>query len=372
MTQSTDAVHLPTLASACKACSQASVLVDKDGKLIECNSLANSFFLRNVKRWKAKPLLALVDCHHAATLEHLTQFETLKMLFGKATANSPMRVRLQHPSGEFHWFDLQYSATGTEDKNPVYLISFFEVNRYERMEHALHSIEKAEAISLLAGSLAHDFNNLLSLIISYADLMHSNLETHSPLRRYAQSIGSAAQKGAALMKTFASISRQDSFTELVELNLPDLVQEMENLLARAIGKHIKIVNRIDLKEAWVFGDPMQLELALLNLFINARDATQGKGLIELNLCRKEILEPLKGAPGVSGEYIVLSIQDNGTGIAPEIQSRIFEPFFTTKSSGKGTGLGLSTVKSVMERCGGFVTVDSALGHGARFDLYFPA
>ncbi|MCD8482963.1 MAG: HAMP domain-containing histidine kinase [Verrucomicrobia bacterium] len=92
----------------------------------------------------------------------------------------------------------------------------------------------------------------------------------------------------------------------------------------------------------------------------------------MNLCRKEILEPLKGAPGVSGEYIVLSIQDNGTGIAPEIQSRIFEPFFTTKSSGKGTGLGLSTVKSVMERCGGFVTVDSALGHGARFDLYFPA
>lgn len=361
-----------SLTQLCHSSSQACMLVDHDGNLLACNELAQAFFARPIKRWRGKNIVNLLECHRAASLEHITQFSTLVAMLDRACANSPLRVRLKQPSGDLHWFDVMRQSVVIEHDKLLMLISFFEVNRYERMEQALHNIEKAEAISLLAGSLAHDFNNLLSLIISYADLLDNNLDLSSPLKRYAQAIGSSAQKGAALMKTFSSISKQEGFTELVEVNLPDLVEEIEFLLARAIGKHVRIINRIECENARVFGDPIQLELALLNLFINARDAMGGKGTIEMSMNRREIHTPVPGLPRVTGEFIVLSVRDSGSGIPLELQDRIFEPFFTTKASGKGTGLGLATVKSVMERSGGFVVLESSPGQGARFDLYFPA
>jgi signal transduction histidine kinase len=361
------------ITALCQHSTYPVVHTDSNGKIQHLSEPAKVFLTAGTTRWKKQPLLKVIPLSYQESSSQIAHFDQLVSLSHSHASQRPMIVSATSGSGDFHSFILnQISFTAENQSEREYLWTFIDITRYQRMEDSLYKAEKAEAISYLAGSLAHDFNNLLSLISSYSDLLMLNLDLNNPLRRYAQAISSSAQKGSNLIKTFSAISKHNGSMELTEVDLTAMITDIETLLGKAIGSRIKIANHFDSSHSSVLADPIQLELALINLFINARDAMEGKGRIDVYLREQAMPEDLPDAGISAGSYIVLAIQDTGSGIDPMIIDSIFEPFFTTKPEGQGTGLGLSTVRNVMERCGGFVLVNSLPGQGARFELFFPA
>jgi signal transduction histidine kinase len=241
-----------------------------------------------------------------------------------------------------------------------------------RSEEQLRQSQKMEAIGRLAGGIAHDFNNLLTAITGYGDLLLRGLGKKHKLRREAMEISKAAQRAADLTGQLLAFSRQQVLRpRIIDLNA--VVTDMEMMLRRVIGEHIKLITRLDSDLGAVKADPGQMHQVLLNLVVNARDAMPegGEAVIEtaaVTLSKSYADEH----PGVEpGSYVRLSVSDSGTGIDEETQGRLFEPFFTTKEQGKGTGLGLSTVYGIVRQSGGHISVDSQLGKGSTFKILLP-
>jgi signal transduction histidine kinase len=232
----------------------------------------------------------------------------------------------------------------------------------EKAEEALRQSQKMEAIGRLTGGIAHDFNNLLMVASSGVELME---RTDDPKRRKALSDGvrQAVERGAALTRQLLAFSRRSPLkTEVIALK--DRIEGLSMLLERSLREDIEV--RFDLPEdLWpVEADPGELELALLNLAVNARDAMPGGG---------RLLISARNRPGSGGGPggVSLVVADTGVGMAPGVAARIFEPFFTTKEVGRGTGLGLSQVYGFARSSGGTISVVSAEGEGAAFTLFLP-
>jgi PAS domain S-box-containing protein len=238
-------------------------------------------------------------------------------------------------------------------------------------EEQLRQSQKMEAIGRLAGGIAHDFNNLLTAIIGYADLLKSRMTEHDPLRRHVDGILQVADRAAATTHQLLSFSRRQVLKPKV-LDLNALVSQLEGLLRRLIGENIELVVRRGDGTGHVRIDPGQLELALVNLAVNARDAMPqgGQLTMETSLRRVdgETATRLRLAPG---SYACVGVRDTGVGMDADTRLRLFEPFFTTKELGKGTGLGLSSVYGIINAAGGGIDVDSAPAHGSTFTIYLP-
>ncbi|KAA2233422.1 PAS domain-containing protein [Salinarimonas soli] len=233
-------------------------------------------------------------------------------------------------------------------------------------EAALRQAQKMEAVGQLTGGIAHDFNNLLGAVVGAFDLIRRKPDDPHRIRRYAEAGLEAAERGAKLTGQLLAFSRAQRI-ELKPLVATDLVQGMGDLLARTLGPQVRL--RFDLKgDGAVLSDPTQLEMALLNLAINARDAMPDGGdlVIGTRLHRSDGEGELK-----AGEYVELSAADTGSGMPPEVVARAFDPFFTTKGVGKGTGLGLSQVYGIARQAGGTVRIDSRPGAGTTVRLYLP-
>ena len=241
-----------------------------------------------------------------------------------------------------------------------------------RSEEQLRQSQKMEAIGRLAGGIAHDFNNLLTAITGYGDLLLRGLGKKNRLRREAMEISKAAQRAADLTGQLLAFSRQQVLRpKIIDLNA--VVTDMEMMLRRVIGEHIRLVTRLDSNLGAVKADPGQMHQVLLNLVVNARDAMPdgGDAVIETAVVKLS-KSYADGHPGVEpGAYVKLSVTDTGTGIDEETKRRLFEPFFTTKEQGKGTGLGLSTVYGIVKQSGGHISVDSMTGKGSRFEILLP-
>ncbi len=239
-----------------------------------------------------------------------------------------------------------------------------------RSEDQLIQAQKMEAVGRLAGGLAHDFNNLLTAINGYTDLI-LKAPIDRRLGRYVGEVRKASNRAADLTSKLLTLSRRQAAEQrIVDLN--QVVLNLEDLLQRLIGEDIELSTHLDpaLERVWV--DPAQLEQALLNLAVNARDAMPDGGQLTLETSSTSLDE--RSAKRLSlepGGYAVLQVSDTGCGMDPETMSRIFEPFFTTKTAGRGTGLGLSTVKAILEQIGGRITVASELGKGSTFATYLP-
>ncbi|MCC5807849.1 MAG: hypothetical protein JJU00_16100 [Opitutales bacterium] len=229
----------------------------------------------------------------------------------------------------------------------------------------------SEAMSQIIGGLAHDFNNLLGVVSAYADLLVDQLPNNAPTHRYARQIQTSVEKGTRLLKTFSQLSKEDA-SGLRIISLPELIEDIETLLKRVIGGRIKLIHEFAQDAGVIHADPVIVERGLINLLLNARDAIEGEGTITLRLEKRPVpREEIPGGCAEPGPFIILTVADTGCGIPEPIRDRVFDPFFTTKPPGKGSGLGLASVKAGVRKCGGFVTVESEIGGGTAFYLYFP-
>ncbi|WP_223631536.1 PAS domain-containing hybrid sensor histidine kinase/response regulator [Pseudomonas atacamensis] len=249
-----------------------------------------------------------------------------------------------------------------------------EMFERERAEDALRHAQKMEAVGQLTGGIAHDFNNMLTGIIGSLDLMQRYIANGraDEIGRFTEAAVSSANRAAALTHRLLAFSRRQSL-DRKQLHVNELVHSLEDLIRRTKGDAIELQLRLP-EDLWpVSTDVSQLENALLNLVINARDAMPEGGTlliqtanVYLDSSDTTILEPVK-----AGEYVMLAVSDNGTGMTPSIRSKAFDPFFTTKPIGQGTGLGLSMIYGFAQQSGGHVSLDSVPGQGTCVRLYLP-
>lgn len=250
--------------------------------------------------------------------------------------------------------------------------SMSDVTERREMENRLHQSQKLEALGQLTGGIAHDFNNLLTVILGNAEILADRLADDEPLRRLAEMSMTAAARGAKLTGRLLTFSRRQTLApKAIDINR--LVVGMEELLRRTISEtiDIKIICGDGVWKALV--DAGQLEMAVLNLAINARDAMRDGGHLTIETANVALDETYAAfETDISpGEYVMLSIADTGAGMLPDIASKAFEPFFTTKEMGKGTGLGLSMVYGFVKQSSGHVTIYSEPGQGTIVRLYLP-
>jgi PAS domain S-box-containing protein len=241
---------------------------------------------------------------------------------------------------------------------PCILALAQDITEHKRLEQRLLQSQKMEAIGRLAGGVAHDFNNILTTITGYSDVVMAGIPADSPLRSSAEHIQRSAARASALVRQLLVFARKQIASPVV-LDLGVVIAGMENLLRRLVREDIELGVELAAGVPQVEADPAQLEQILLNLVLNARDAILGGGRIVI------------ATAAVAGG-VLLRVADTGVGMDEATRARIFEPFFTTKEPGKGTGLGLSTVYSIVEQCGGHISVESTLGKGSTFDIVLPA
>ena len=239
--------------------------------------------------------------------------------------------------------------------------------RLEESREQLFKSQKMEALGQLTGGLAHDFNNLLTAILGASDLALRSLGDHDKVTRMLEGIRSSAQRGAGLTKQLLAFARAQQL-EIKSIDLRGFLDEMTTLLRPSLRSDIELVIESSANLRNIDADAGALELAILNLAFNARDSMKDGGTLKLSAANIT----LDGQPeGLTGEHVALKVSDTGEGMTRETMERIFEPFFTTKSYGEGTGLGLSQVFGFLRQIGGAVTVESEVGKGALFTLYFP-
>jgi PAS domain S-box-containing protein len=242
-----------------------------------------------------------------------------------------------------------------------------------RLEAQLIHAQKLESVGRLAGGVAHDFNNMLSVIVGSAEIAQRRLSPDDPVLAQVQEIQKAAARARDVTRQLLAFSRKERITpKPVDLNA--LVERARNTLGRLIGEDIDLRFAAGAGVSPILFDPSQMEQILVNLVVNARDAVSGKGEIVLGTANVHVAETgtRRHVDARPGDYVVLSVSDNGTGIDAETLPHIFEPFFTTKEIGKGTGLGLAMVYGMVRQHGGFIDVRSEPGRGTTFELYVPA
>jgi len=232
-----------------------------------------------------------------------------------------------------------------------------------RSEEQLLQSQKMEAIGRLAGGVAHDFNNLLGVISGYAQMLSRELSAEHPARKRVQQIEKASERAAELTRRLLTFSRKQP-VDARPIDLSALVADMEPMLRQLIGEDVRLVVASASALGSVEADPGQVEQAVMNLVVNARDAMPRGGRLTIET------RGVVGAPGIP-KGVELRISDTGEGMTPEVKARIFEPFFTTKEKGKGTGLGLPMVYGIVEGAGGRIDVDSEPGKGTTFRILLP-
>jgi signal transduction histidine kinase len=238
------------------------------------------------------------------------------------------------------------------------------------LEEQHRQVRKLAALGQLAGGMAHDFNNLLMVILGYGELLRHGKAPGQAEHDFLDEIVKASERGVALTRQLLAFSRKHTEQpRLLDLNA--LVANLCRMLRRLLGTDVELVSAVAPRLRPVCGEATQLELVLMNLAINARDAMPRGGTITVATTNVEGPEAVRqGVP--AGSYVVLAVSDTGCGMTEEVRARLFEPFFTTKEKGRGTGLGLATVHNIVTQHGGQITVSSAPGQGSTFRVYLPA
>lgn len=235
-------------------------------------------------------------------------------------------------------------------------------------EDQLRQLQKMEAIGQLTGGVAHDFNNLLTIIRSSAELLARRELPREKQKRYIEAIMDTSDRAAKLTGQLLAFARRQALKPEV-FNAATKVASVADMLRTVVGSRIDLIVEPICDSCFVEVDTSQFETALVNMAVNARDAMNGEGRITIAIEASGQVPTRGGRKAIKGDFVRISVRDNGSGIAEEQIDRIFEPFFTTKDIGKGTGLGLSQVYGFIKQSGGEVDVDSRLGEGATFSLY---
>jgi PAS domain S-box-containing protein len=247
-----------------------------------------------------------------------------------------------------------------------------DVTERVRLEEELREAQKMEAVGRLAGGVAHDFNNLMTGILCHAGLLKKSTKPGEEAHETADIIEKAARRAAELTGQLLGFARRGKHRN-IPVDLGTIIHEAIRLMSRTLDPRVTVESPPVAGEVWILGDPLQMEQVVLNLAMNARDAMPTGGRLTL-AAEAACLDAksCEGRPGAKpGRYVVLSVSDTGCGIPKELHDRIFEPFFTTKPHGKGTGMGLAMVYGIVRNHGGWIEVESEVGRGSTFRIYWP-
>ncbi len=242
----------------------------------------------------------------------------------------------------------------------------------DRLQQQLIQSQKLESVGKLAGGVAHDFNNMLMVILGHTEMLLDEISSEDPKRASLETIHKAADKSSDLTRQLLAFARKQTISPVV-LELNDTIVGMLKMVQRLIGENIRVVWVPEMAVWPVKVDPAQIDQLLVNLAVNARDAIDGVGTITIATANVTLDAAYSAGhfECVPGDYVMLSVSDDGSGMEKATQERLFEPFFTTKGLGKGTGLGLATVYGVVKQNKGFISVYSEPGQGTCFKIYFP-
>ncbi|HVZ27141.1 MAG TPA: ATP-binding protein [Rhizomicrobium sp.] len=336
-------------------------LADAEGVITEANAAFAQFFA--LDNLIARNCADLVDPHDGPAVKDLIR----RAAGGQAGKQA---IELRSPSermGDLFASPLHF-ATGL----PGAVLYLVDVSEQKALEIKFAQSQKMQAVGQLAGGVAHDFNNLLTVIIGNCEFLLMRHPAGDPSFKEINEVHQNALRAAALVGQLLAFSRKQTMQPKT-LALGDVVGELAQMLRRLLGEGTQLSLERD-SDLWsVHADEAQLSNAIINLVVNARDAMPQGGTVTIKTRNETIATatPLGTAIMPAGDYVVIEVADTGTGMSKEIQGKIFDPFFTTKPVGQGTGLGLATVYGIVKQSGGFITVDSELGHGTTFKIYLP-
>jgi two-component system cell cycle sensor histidine kinase/response regulator CckA len=264
------------------------------------------------------------------------------------------------------------AVAGGDEPSDVLEAIAEDITERRVLEDQFRQSQKMEAVGRLAGGIAHDFNNLLTVISGYTEVLLYHLSVGHPLHAKAEAIQQASDRATTLTRQLLAFSRKQ-LLELKVIDVNAIVADMERLLRPLIGEDIELTTSLTPNIGCTRADAGQLEQVIMNLVVNAKDAMPSGGKICIRTASVTLDESYRPENTFikHGPYVMISVSDSGQGMDRETQARIFEPFFTTKEKGKGTGLGLSTVYGIIKQSGGYVFVQSELGRGTVFTIYFP-
>ena len=337
--------------------------VDGDGAILRSNSAFAKLFPGALKAGDGgRRMIAngLAEPHRAALQSAIAAAAS------GIEENDPIDAALAGSARSARLFVTPYEEANQRGASIFALDTTEERNREEQ----LHQSQKMQAVGQLAGGVAHDFNNVLTAIIGYSDLLLANHRPTDPSFQDIMQIKQNANRAAGLVRQLLAFSRRQTLRPQT-LQLGDVLSELQMLTRRLVGEKIEV----DLKQGrdlWlVKADLNQFEQVIMNLIVNARDAMPDGGKIFIRTKNVPAAEcPAYGEKLLPpADYVVVEVEDTGTGIPPEIRDKIFDPFFTTKEVGKGTGLGLSMVYGIVKQTGGFVFCDTEVGRGTTFRIF---
>ena len=275
---------------------------------------------------------------------------------------------LKSGSGEDRMAEL--FATPTAGGHAI--LYLLDVSEQKALETKFSQAQKMQAVGQLAGGVAHDFNNLLTVIIGNCEFLLMRHQAGDPSFKEINEVHQNALRAAALVSQLLAFSRKQTMQPKV-LALNEVIGELAHSLRRLVGEAVNLTVERE-PDLWaVHADEAQVQNAVINLVVNARDAMPSGGSVTIKTANQTVgtASALGTAIMPPGEYVCIEVADTGTGMSKEIQSKIFDPFFTTKPVGQGTGLGLATVYGIVKQSGGFITVDSEVGKGTSFKIYLP-
>jgi PAS domain S-box-containing protein len=339
------------------------VLLDPKGTVLQLNGKSASWRdphpenAVGLKIWDAPTLKAYPQ--HIATMKRGVKAAAAGELFNE-------EVKMERDGTPTAFLDVAVQPVRGHDGKILYLLfEARDITELKAAQEQLRQSQNMEALGQLTGGIAHDFNNLLTVVVGGLDLIARTIKDER-MKRYAANALTAAERGARLTAQLLAFSRVQKL-EVKPTFVAPLIEGMRPLLKNVLGPAIEKRFQIDETLVPVMADPTQLELAVLNLAINARDAMPDGGVLTFCTTARTITDD---AELEDGDYVELAVSDTGVGMDAEVASRAFEPFFTTKEVGKGTGLGLSMVYGVARQSGGTARIDSAPGEGTTVRLFF--
>jgi two-component system, cell cycle sensor histidine kinase and response regulator CckA len=352
------------------------ITIDSDGLIMEFNPAAEETFGYTRDEVLGKEMANLIvppslqAAHHQGLKHYLASGEG-------PVLNQRIEITAVRSNGEE--FPVELAITPFQFRNEPAFTGFIrDITERKRAEATLRETErqlreahKMEAVGKLAGGIAHDFNNLLTVVIGSSELLESTNDT-AAINRLAENIQEAAQRAARLTNQLLTFSRKQ-VTDPVAVDLNNLVSNAEETLRRLIPAEIELQLDLEPNLKAILGDFTQVDQVIMNLIVNSGKAIEGAGQIRVVTRGVELTsDDVLNRDMAPGDYTLLEVHDTGIGMTKEVQSRIFEPFFTTADVGDGTGLGLATVYGIVLECGGVMNVESDVGHGTSFSIYFPA
>ncbi len=327
-------------------------LVDNNGIIVQCNNTEAETLGYTKEELIGKPLSQLYPEQWKPHFNAL-----LKSVFEQREPPRFIEEQLLKKDGTIIDVSVKISLVYDETHTPILMRCVSrDITEKQKLEQQLIHMQKIESVGRLAGEVAHDFNNILTSILGSVSIMQQRIEENNPLIQFINIIETTAKRGSAITQQLLNFARKTT-VEFKTLNLHTLIDETANLFhSSAMG--VTIIKNYHHTSILIKGDEGRLQQALLNIFINARDAMSEKGKLTI----ETILE---------NNTVIIKITDTGVGMTKEVQENLFVPFFTTKEVGKGTGLGLSVVYGVVRSHDGSISVESAVGKGTTFSICLP-